>query len=153
MVTCRRARPLHFIKLAAIKSLICLAAGLALYGQFVSFHIQIPLVQVLALSPLVVAIGNSPFSPGGIGTTQVLYTAGFAGFCWQGRAFRFVLSYQRLQSPRPPTNGASDGCAAHGNEKDCRQRERVDGDAQGGLVHPYVLEENQYHRVGRYCLD
>jgi len=92
LVTFRAARPSHFIQLAAIKLLICLAAGLALYGQFVSFHIQIPLVQVLALSPLVVAIGNSPFSPGGIGTTQVLYTAGFAAFAGKGELFALSLA-------------------------------------------------------------
>jgi hypothetical protein len=90
LVAFRTARPSHFIKLASIKLLICLAAGLALYGQFVSFHIRIPLVQVLALSPLVVAIGNSPFSPGGIGTTQVLYTIGFAAFA--GKEDLFALS-------------------------------------------------------------
>ena len=90
MATFRLARPSHFIKLAAIRALICLAAGLALYGQFVSFHVRVPLAQALALSPLVVAVGNSPFSPGGIGTTQLVFMFGFAGFA--GKADLFALS-------------------------------------------------------------
>ena len=92
LATFRLARPSQFIKLAAIKLLICVAAGLALYGQFVSFHIRVPLAQALALSPLVVAIGNSPFSPGGIGTTQILFTFGFAAFAGKGDLFALSLA-------------------------------------------------------------
>jgi uncharacterized membrane protein YbhN (UPF0104 family) len=92
MLTFRQARPSHFIRLATIKFLICLTAGLALYGQFVSFHVRIPLVQALALSPLIVAIGNSPFSPGGFGTTQILFTFGFAAFAGRGELFTLSLA-------------------------------------------------------------
>jgi hypothetical protein len=92
MATFRLARPSQFIKLAAIKFLICLAAGLVLYGQFVSFHIAVPLAQAFALSPLVVAVGNSPFSPGGIGTTQMVFIFGFAGFAGKGDLFALSLA-------------------------------------------------------------
>jgi len=92
MATFRVARPSHFIKLAAIKFLICLAAGVALYGQFVSFHIPVPLVRALGLSPLIVAVGNSPFSPGGIGTTQMVFIFGFAGFAGKGDLFALSLA-------------------------------------------------------------
>ncbi|MGH7931806.1 MAG: lysylphosphatidylglycerol synthase transmembrane domain-containing protein [Candidatus Binataceae bacterium] len=76
----RMARPSHYLKLLAIRFLIFVGAGLALYGQFVSFHIKVPLVQVLALAPFVLAVGNAPISPGGIGTTQFVFTIGFAQF-------------------------------------------------------------------------
>lgn len=92
MTTFRLARPSHFIRLAAIKVLICLAAGLTLYGQFVSFHIAVPLVQALAMSPLIVAIGNSPFSPGGFGTTQMVFIFGFAGLASKGDLFALSLA-------------------------------------------------------------
>jgi uncharacterized membrane protein YbhN (UPF0104 family) len=92
IATFRRAQPSHFIKLAAIRSVICLAAGLALYGQFVSFHLRVPLIQALAISPLVVAVGNSPFSPGGIGTTQLVFMFGFAGFASKGELFALSLA-------------------------------------------------------------
>jgi uncharacterized membrane protein YbhN (UPF0104 family) len=92
MATFRLARPSHFIKLAGIRALICLAAGLALYGQFISFHLRVPLVQALALSPLVVAVGNSPFSPGGIGTTQLVFIFGFAGFAGKGELLALSLA-------------------------------------------------------------
>jgi uncharacterized membrane protein YbhN (UPF0104 family) len=90
--TFRLALPSHFIQLAALRFLICLAAGLTLYGQFASFHITVPLVQALALSPLVVAIGNSPFSPGGLGTTQLVFIFGFAGFAAKEDLFALSLA-------------------------------------------------------------
>jgi hypothetical protein len=89
-MTFRMARPSHFIKLLAIRLLIVVGTGFALYGQLVSFHIRIPLVQALAMTPLIVAIGNSPFTPGGIGTTQLLFTIAFARFA--GKSDLFALS-------------------------------------------------------------
>lgn len=90
MVSFRMARPSHYIRLGAIRFLIILAAGFALYGQFVSFHIGVPLMQTLALTPLIVAIGNSPISPGGIGTTQLVFTLAFSRFA--GKDALFALS-------------------------------------------------------------
>ncbi|HVB80882.1 MAG TPA: lysylphosphatidylglycerol synthase domain-containing protein [Candidatus Binataceae bacterium] len=90
MATFRVARPSHFFKLFGIRFLISLGAGFALCGQLASFHIQVPLAQVFALTPLIVAIGNSPFSPGGIGTTQLVFTMGFAQFA--GKSDLFALS-------------------------------------------------------------
>jgi uncharacterized membrane protein YbhN (UPF0104 family) len=92
IATFRLARPSDVIKLVAIRAVICLAAGLALYGQFVSFHLRVPLRQALAVSPLVVAVGNSPFSPGGIGTTQLVFMFGFAGFASKGELFALSLA-------------------------------------------------------------
>jgi hypothetical protein len=90
MTTFRMARPSHFIKLLSIRLLIVVGTGFALYGQLVSFHIRVPLVQALAMTPLIVAIGNSPFTPGGIGTTQLLFTIAFARFA--GKSDLFALS-------------------------------------------------------------
>jgi uncharacterized membrane protein YbhN (UPF0104 family) len=92
MLSFRMARPSHYLKLLGIRFLICLAAGCALYGQLASFHIRVPLVQVAALTPLIVAIGNSPFSPGGIGTTQLIFTIGFAGFAGKSELFALSLA-------------------------------------------------------------
>ena len=88
----RMARPPQYLKLFAIRSLIFLGAGLSLYGQFVSFHISVSLAQALALTPLIVAIGNSPFSPGGIGTTQLVFTLGFARFAGKDDLFALSLA-------------------------------------------------------------
>ncbi len=92
LVSFRTARFSNLIKLLAIKFLIVLGTGVALYGQFVSFHIQIPLVQVLALTPLIVALGNAPFSPAGIGTTQLIFTMGFARFAGKDDLFALSLA-------------------------------------------------------------
>ena len=92
MASFRMARPLHYITLLALRFLIVLGAGFALYGQFVSFHIGVPLVQILALTPLVVAIGNSPISPGGIGTTQLVVTVAFARFASKNDLFALSLA-------------------------------------------------------------
>ena len=90
MMSFRLARPSIFNKLLSIRFLIVLGTGFALYGQLVSFHIRVPLVQTLALTPLIVAIGNSPFTPGGIGTTQLVFTIGFGRFA--GKSDLFALS-------------------------------------------------------------
>jgi uncharacterized membrane protein YbhN (UPF0104 family) len=100
MVSFRRARPRHYLKLMGIRLVIYIGAGFAMYGQLRSFHIYVPLVQVLALTPFVMAVGNSPISPAGIGTTQLVFTVGFADFAPRDQllavslaatAFNFIL--------------------------------------------------------------
>ncbi|MGO9605963.1 MAG: lysylphosphatidylglycerol synthase domain-containing protein [Candidatus Binataceae bacterium] len=88
----RIARPSHYLKLLAIRLVIVLVTGFALYGQFVSFHIRVPLIQALALTPFIVAIGNSPFSPGGIGTTQLIFTLAFVRFAAKEDLFALSLA-------------------------------------------------------------
>jgi len=88
----RLARPPLYRKILAIRFVIFLGVGFSLYGQFVSFHIPIPLAQVLALTPFIVAIGNSPFSPGGIGTTQLIFILGFARFAAKEELFALSLA-------------------------------------------------------------
>ncbi len=80
MVSFRSARPRHYVRLMAIRLAIFVCAGFALYGQFRSFHLRMPLVQVLALTPFVMAVGNAPLSPAGIGTTQFVFVVGFMHF-------------------------------------------------------------------------
>ncbi|HEX5433142.1 MAG TPA: lysylphosphatidylglycerol synthase transmembrane domain-containing protein [Candidatus Angelobacter sp.] len=92
LATFRIARPPQYIKLLCIRFLIFLSAGFSLYGQFVSFHITVPLAQALALTPFLMAIGNSPLSPGGIGTTQLVFTLGFARFAGKGDLFALSLA-------------------------------------------------------------
>jgi uncharacterized membrane protein YbhN (UPF0104 family) len=92
MTSFRVARPSHYMKLISIRFLIVVGTVFALYGQFLSFHIRIPLMQTLALTPLIVAVGNSPFSPGGIGTTQLVFTMGFARFANKTDLFALSLA-------------------------------------------------------------
>ncbi len=92
MASFRMARPSQYIKLLAVRFLIVLGAGFALYGQFVSFHIGVPLMQTLALTPFIVAIGNSPISPGGIGTTQLVFILAFARFASKDNLFALSLA-------------------------------------------------------------
>lgn len=80
MVSFRTARPHHYARLMSIRLAIYVGAGFALWGQLQSFHIHVPLIQVLALTPFVMAIGNAPLSPAGIGTTQFVFVVGFAQF-------------------------------------------------------------------------
>ena len=92
MISFRLARPSHYINLLAIKFLLVLGAGFALHGQFVSFHIDVPLIHTLAMTPLIVAIGMSPVSPGGLGTTQLVFTLGFARFASKDDLFALSLA-------------------------------------------------------------
>jgi uncharacterized membrane protein YbhN (UPF0104 family) len=92
MASFRMARPSQYFKLFGIRFLIILGAGFALYGQFVSFHIGISLAQTLALTPFIVAIGNSALSPGGVGTTQLVFTLAFARFASKDALFALSLA-------------------------------------------------------------
>jgi uncharacterized membrane protein YbhN (UPF0104 family) len=92
MESFRMARPSQYFELFGIRLLIVLGAGFALYGQFVSFHIGISLAQTLALTPFIVAIGNSALSPGGVGTTQLVFTLAFARFASKDALFALSLA-------------------------------------------------------------
>jgi hypothetical protein len=92
MLSFRKARPTHYLRLMSIRCLIFLGVGFAIYGQLVSFHIRVPLVQALALTPFIVAIGDSPISPGGIGTTQLVFTIAFSRFAGKGDLFALSLA-------------------------------------------------------------
>jgi uncharacterized membrane protein YbhN (UPF0104 family) len=92
MASFRVARPSQYFKLFGIRLLIVLGAGFALYGQFVSFHIRISLAQTLALTPFIVALGNSALSPGGIGTTQLVFTLAFARFASKNDLFALSMA-------------------------------------------------------------
>jgi uncharacterized membrane protein YbhN (UPF0104 family) len=92
MASFRMAKPPQYIELMGIRLLIVLASGFALYGQFVSFHIGVSLAQTLALTPFIVAIGNSALSPGGIGTTQLVFTLAFARFATKESLFALSLA-------------------------------------------------------------
>ena len=92
MASFRMARPSQYVKLLGIRLLIVLGAGFALYGQFVSFHIGVSIAQTLALTPFIVAIGNSALLPGGIGTTQLVFTLAFARFASKDDLFALSLA-------------------------------------------------------------
>ncbi len=92
MVSFRMAQPSQYLKLMGIRCLVILGAGVALYFQFASFHIGVSFVQTLALMPFIVAIGNSALSPGGIGTTQLVYTLAFARFASKDNLFALSLA-------------------------------------------------------------
>ena len=92
MASFRTARLSQYVKLLGIRFLIVVGSGFALYGQFVSFHIGVSLAQTLALTPFIVAIGNSALSPGGIGTTQLVYTLAFARFASKNDLFALSLA-------------------------------------------------------------
>ncbi|MGC1337032.1 MAG: lysylphosphatidylglycerol synthase domain-containing protein [Candidatus Binataceae bacterium] len=92
MESFRAALPSQYMSLLSIKFLIVLGQGFALYGQLMSFHIVVPLAQTLAMTPFIAAIGNSPISPGGIGTTQLIFTLAFARFAGKGDLFALSLA-------------------------------------------------------------
>lgn len=92
MASFRTAQPSQYVRLMGIRFLIILGTGVALYVQFVSFHIDVSLMQTLALTPFIVAIGNSALSPGGIGTTQLVFTLAFARFASKDDLFALSLA-------------------------------------------------------------
>ena len=132
MVSFRIARTSHYIKLLSIRFLIVLGSGLALYGQFVSFHIEVPLMQTLALTPF--HCGNRKFA---ILTRRNRNDAvglhlGVCPVCRQRRSVRAVPGCYCIQPPGPDTDGTSDGSAAGGRSG--RGQERICDQTQGWVA-------------------
>lgn len=92
MVSFRTAQVRQYLVLGTIRLATFLTAGIALYVQLMSFHLPVPLVEVLALTPWVVAIGNLPVSPAGIGTTQLVFVLGFAHFATRSELLAVSLA-------------------------------------------------------------
>jgi uncharacterized membrane protein YbhN (UPF0104 family) len=78
--TFHAARLSHYVSLSLIRVPIFLVEGFVLYGELHSFHVQIPLVQAVLFSPVALLVGSLPLAPVGLGTLQLVFVKGLAGF-------------------------------------------------------------------------
>lgn len=76
----RRARPIHYLKLAAIRTPIFLLQGLTLYLCLRSFDLHVPISYVLTLTPAILLVTALPITPIGIGSEQAAVVLGFQAY-------------------------------------------------------------------------
>ena len=114
LVSFRSARPRDYLNLAAIRTPIFVGQGFIVYGQLLSFHIRVPLVQALALTPAVLVIGGMPLTPVGLGTLQAVVVGGFSAFASRPALLAMSLAISAVNLAfRIPLGLGSAGAFAH----------------------------------------
>jgi uncharacterized membrane protein YbhN (UPF0104 family) len=76
----RNARPVHYAKLFAVRTMIFTLAGVALYLQMIAFGVKAPFGEVMAFNPAVILLGGLPLTPVGMGPLQAVVVSGFGSF-------------------------------------------------------------------------
>jgi len=114
LISFRSAQPSHYLKLAVIRTPIFVAQGFIIYGQFLSFHIRVPLIEALALTPAVLVIGGMPLTPVGLGTLQAVVVGGFGAFASRSALLAMSLAISAVNlALRIPLGLGSAGAFAH----------------------------------------
>jgi uncharacterized membrane protein YbhN (UPF0104 family) len=92
LVSFRTARPRTYLELGAIRIGIFVPQGFIFYVSMLAFHIHIPLLMVLAVTPAILAAGGVPFTPIGLGPLQAVAVHGFSQFASTTRVLAMYLS-------------------------------------------------------------
>jgi Lysylphosphatidylglycerol synthase TM region len=92
MQSFRVARPIHYAKLAAIRTAIFVGYGFMLYFQIRGFRVRVNLSEVLAFLPAVLLFDGLPFTPVGLGPVQVVLVTGFQAYASRARLLAMALS-------------------------------------------------------------
>lgn len=88
----RAARFHHYAVLCALRLAIVLPYAFIFFMQSRAFHLHIPLAQVVALTPLLVATTSFPISPHGLGFVQTVTVSSFSAYAGRAKILAFSLS-------------------------------------------------------------
>ena len=88
----RIAQPLHYLKLAGIRTAIFLAYGVMLYLQIRGFRIKVHASDVFAFLPAVLLFDGLPITPVGLGPVQAILVTGFQAYASRARLLAMALS-------------------------------------------------------------
>lgn len=80
LLSFRKARISHYLRLTLIRAPIFAAQGFMLYFQLKSFGIHVPLIQVLAFEPAELFLSAFPITPAGLGVLQAVLILGFHSY-------------------------------------------------------------------------
>lgn len=92
----RKATPAIYGELLLIRLLIVAPQGLILWICLKSFHLNIPISQVLAESPVMLAAAASPITPAGLGPLQAVAVHFFARYAPEAKVMAAMLAYSIL---------------------------------------------------------
>jgi uncharacterized membrane protein YbhN (UPF0104 family) len=89
----RKATLAIYGELLLIRFLIIVPQGLFLWICLASFHLNIPIVQVLAESPVLLAAAASPVTPAGLGPLQAVAVHFFARYAPEAKVMAAMLAF------------------------------------------------------------
>lgn len=82
-----------YAELLAIRFGILAPQGFLLWISFRAFHLHIPLAQVLAMSPAILAAGGAPITPSGLGPLQAVAVKAFSRFSPKAKIMAASLAF------------------------------------------------------------
>ncbi len=137
----RIARPVHYLRLAGIRTAIFLAYGVMLYFQIRGFRIKVHPSDVFAFLPAVLLFDGLPITPVGLGPVQAILVTGFQAYASRARLLAMALSISFMNIAfQAPLGLGSAGAFA---------REVTDAAARGLLRQPTSEESGAVSAVVR----
>jgi uncharacterized membrane protein YbhN (UPF0104 family) len=86
-----------YAELLAIRFAIVVPQGFLLWITLKAFHLQIPLINVLAACPAILASSGAPLTPAGLGPFQAVALYGLGTFVPRAKLMMAVLSFGIVQ--------------------------------------------------------
>jgi uncharacterized membrane protein YbhN (UPF0104 family) len=96
LVSFRRANLRIYLELGLIRAAIFVPQGFIFYVCMVAFHVTVPIVMVLAVTPAILAAGGLPFNPVGLGPLQAVAIHAFGRFAPTDRILAIFLLFSGL---------------------------------------------------------
>ena len=93
----REATPAIYAELLLIRFLIIAPQGLLLWICLISFHLKLPLAQVWAESPVMLAAAAAPITPAGLGPLQAVAVHFFGRYAPEAKIMAAMLAFSVLQ--------------------------------------------------------
>jgi uncharacterized membrane protein YbhN (UPF0104 family) len=97
LVSFRKADLGIYGELLLIRFAIMAPQGLLFWVCMGAFGLHVPLVQVLALTPLIFGVGGLPVTPAGLGFLQAVAVSGFAGLAPEAPVFAMSFAFSVAQ--------------------------------------------------------
>jgi uncharacterized membrane protein YbhN (UPF0104 family) len=93
LIAFRKANLAIYAELLAIRFAIALPQGFLLWVSLKAFNLNIPLLQVIATSPAILASGGAPMTPAGLGPLQAVGLYGLGAFAPRSRLMAALLAF------------------------------------------------------------
>jgi len=93
LVAFRTADAAIYAELLAIRFSIALPQGFLLWISLKAFALNVPLLQVIATSPAILASGGAPMTPAGLGPLQAVGLYGLSAFAPKAKLMAAVLAF------------------------------------------------------------
>jgi uncharacterized membrane protein YbhN (UPF0104 family) len=93
----RGATPAIYAELLLIRFLIIAPQGLLLWVCLTAFHLNLPLAQVWAESPVMLAAAAAPITPAGLGPLQAVAVHFFGQYAPEAKVMAAMLAFSVLQ--------------------------------------------------------